>query len=159
MIENKCYVLCQPILVIWPVGWNFYVIYYWVKMWDFVFDYWIKTWFIACDLGCHYEISKNRLESTSALTLVSTLVLMSASMSLLAQRPHQHPCQCNDEVAIQSVTFIFRHRKWAWAGLIRPQALPWRFKIITYSVIPWRFLVNRHGSQSMTISETVTNAV
>ena len=101
---------------------------------------------------CNYEISKNRLESTSALALVPTSVQMSASMSLLAQCPHHHPCQRNDEVVVQSVTFIFRHWKWAWARLTRPQDLPWRFKIVTNYVNPWQFSVKRHESQSMTLN-------
>jgi hypothetical protein len=120
---------------------------------------WLCIWLLGKNLFycmwsglCHYEISKNLLESKPVLTLVSTSVLMSASMSLLAQCPHQHPCQRNDEVVVQYVTFIFRHKKWAWAGLSRHWAQLWWFQIVTDSVNPWRFSVNRYESRSMTLN-------
>jgi hypothetical protein len=51
-----------------------------------------------------------------------------------------------------SVTVIFRHRKWTWAGITRLWPQRWRFKIVTDFVNQWRFSLNRHGGQFMMLN-------
>jgi len=95
-IGHECYILCEPILVIWSVGWKYLcdlLLVENVRLCILLLDENLIycMWCVLLDEKSSRMMSASMLVSMSALTSVSTSALMSLSTSLLAQCPHQHP--------------------------------------------------------------------